>query len=142
MPIERPQNSSERNLNPETEAKLNNEIVVVWNQLPLEQQATMALTLVKEIQKGEWGNWLIGEIMHQQEEEKEAHEPTFPVYSLNWGNMESAFSEEEIVQLGDQDLKLIAEEMRVGFLFDSGFWFAVKMIGQRILEERDNSSTV
>ncbi len=76
------------------------------------------------------------------ERPRNPNETTFPVYSLNWGNMENALSEEEIAQLEEQDLELIAEELRNGFLFDDGFWFAVKMIGQRILEERDSSSTV
>ncbi len=137
MSIERPPEGADTNTNPETIFALKEEIVSAWNQLLPEHQATTVLTLMKEVQKGEWGDWLSEAITHQTEEVKEEDETTFPVYSLNWGNMENALSEEEIAQLGEKGLKLIAEEMRDGFLFDSGFWFAVKMIGQRILEERD-----
>ncbi len=135
MPVEYP----EKNTSPESALILMEEIMSAWSRLPLEQQATMALTLITEVHKGEWGNWLSEEITMQVERETETGELTFPVYSLNWGNMENAFSEEEIAQLGDQDLDIIAKEMRNGFLFDSGFWYAVKMIGQRILEERSFS---
>jgi hypothetical protein len=138
MSVERPQKHSKIVTDPEMVFALKEELMSAWNQLPHEHQETMILTLIKEVQKGEWGESLAETIaqLTEKEKEKETGEPIFPVYSLGRTNLERAFSEEEITQLGNQDIKRIAEEVRDGFLFDSGFWFAVKMIGQHILEER------
>ncbi len=138
MSVENAQNKSEIVTDPEMVFKLKKGIVSAWNQLPPEHQSTMALMLIKEVQKGEWGEWGDEALIHQIGKEKETEVHAFPVYSLSRDNLENAFSEEEMHQLQDQDITQIVEEMRSGFLFDSSFWFAVRMIGQRILE-RDPS---
>lgn len=38
--------------------RIKDELVSLWEQLPAEHQATMALVLIDRVMQGEWGAWL------------------------------------------------------------------------------------
>ncbi len=136
MSVKRSQEIIAETTNSETPNALKGEILSAWNQLPGEFKATLIQTLVQDVQNMEVRDSSAEIIAYRTKKEKETESSTYPVYSLNRENLEQAFSEEEFNQFGDQDIRRIAEELRNGFLFDSGFWYAVKMVGEDILEER------
>ncbi len=93
---------------------LKEEILAAWIQLSAEHQAILLQSL--------------GTALKEDAQ-------TFHIYSLNHDNLKSIFNDQELTLLGEHGINQIANEMREGFLFDDSFWFAVQMIGQRILGE-------
>ncbi len=114
MPIERLQQIIEEPLNPETLRSLKEEILAAWKLLPVEHQAILLQSL--------------GTALKEDAQ-------TFHIYSLNHEILKSIFNDQELTLLGEHGINQIANEMREGFLFDDSCWFAVQMIGQRILGE-------
>ncbi len=45
-------------LNPKELHRIKDELVRLWEQLPPQHQATMALVLIDQVMQGEWGAWL------------------------------------------------------------------------------------
>lgn len=140
MPVERPQQTIEKTTNPETLLSLKDGIMTAWDQLPAEHQATLALTLNRDVQTGAWGSWLAEAMALYTGRESETDGSTFPVISLNREDLRRAFSEETLALFQDQDIKKIAEELREGFTVDPGFWYAVEMTGLRILADRNDAA--
>ena len=127
------------------------DIFRAWKHLPSEHQATVTLVMINEVLQGEWGAWLFNAFSLQYAERKEenaylntapsmeteASTLTFPVITISRSHLKRVFSEEEVAQFTDQEIAQIAEEMRIDFTVDPGFWYAVEMTGRRILTERD-----
>lgn len=111
-------------------------LLAAWAQLPADHQATMVLVLLQELQQSEWGAWVQEAIATTWPQESSSAKPSFPVISLDRHTLKRAFSVAEVARFTDEQIAHIAEEMGVGFQLDPGFWYAVEMIGSRLLEEK------
>lgn len=127
-------------ISPEALLQTKETLLAAWSRLPAAHQTTMALVFLKEVQQGDWGPWLRQAMDLTGPPEAAPTEPQFPVINLSRQALIRAFDEVELAQLTDQDIAQIAEEMGMAFTVDPGFWYAVEMMGRRLLTEKETLS--
>ena len=115
---------------------LKEELLSLWEQMPGEHKATIALVLFDEFQQSERGTWLKGATELKSGKEPLQTTRTFPVISLSRAGLSQIFSEEEVAQFSDHDTELIAQGIGTGLNLNPGFWNAVEESGRLILESQ------
>ena len=115
-------------------------IFKLWEQIPAEQQASLALMLVQAVQMGEWGPWLQDalDIQPQDEPEQPEADPrltAFEITSVSRADLEQHFSAKEIAQFEDADMRELADKMSDWYVNQS-FWTDMQLAAHRILDEK------
>ena len=138
MTAERDQPETDRSqANPENIIHLKDELLSLWEQLPSEHRATMALVLFDEIQQSEWGAWLKEAIELKWGKEQQKTEQAYPVISLSRNALHQIFTQEEVAQFSDNEIQLIAEGIGAGLNLNPSFWNVVETTGRSLLESHD-----
>ena len=109
----------------------------LWENIPAEQQASLALKLVQAVRKGKWGEWLQEELHIQQPERLEADPrlKPFTITSVCRADMQERLGDEEIALFDDADMQRLANKME-GWYVEESFWTDMELAAQRILEEK------
>ncbi len=104
----------------------------IWEQLPPEHQATMALVLLKSVAASGYGSWL-QEALHVTWT-GETHTPdlAFPITSISRADLKRILTENEIARLSDADLRQIAQRMEDLYV-DEMFWGDLQSVTRDIL---------
>ena len=140
MTAERTQPETEINqgqLPPENIHHLKGELLSHWQQLPTEHQATIALLLFNEVQQGEWGEWLTEAVgMLPKNREEEPTPQSYPVISISRAGLGQIFSQEEVAELRDNEVQLIAQSIGTSLNLNPSFWHTVEATGRLLLESR------
>ena len=109
----------------------------LWENIPAEQQASLALQLVQAVRKGERGPWLQDALDIQQPERAEADPrlKPFQLTSVCRADMEARFSAQEIALFDDADMQRLADRMEDWYV-DASFWSDMELAARRILDEK------
>ena len=115
----------------------------LWENIPAEQQASLALKLVQAVREGEWGEWLQEELHIQQPKRLEQPErpevdsrlKPFTITSVCRADMKERLSEEEIALFDDADMQRLANKME-GWYVEESFWTDMELAARRIMEEK------
>ena len=122
---------------PEAILKLKDGLLGLWQQLPPEHQATMALVLLIEVIEGEWGPWLNEALELGVASEPNPRYKPFLVTSVCRADLEECFSPDEVAQFDDNDMKRLADTMGDWYL-DESYWHDLETIGRLILAEKQD----
>lgn len=127
---EKPQMSSD----PETLLSLKEVLLTIWQQLPPEHQASMAMVMLESLINGQYRQWIREAIDLRWPVTPDAFPDTFGLVQLSFDDLRRVqFDEDEIAQLDEQDLRAIAVTMRNHYVHDL-FWYELRYVTQARLE--------
>lgn len=136
MPVENPAANDQPEQNPKKIFAAKDEILVTWQLLPEEHQATMLLVLLDDVMKGEQRAWLREALALRWPLETGELATAFPAVQLTREDLEQAcFSEDEIAQFSDEDLRLVGQTMRDHYVHDV-FWPEFEYVVTDFLEKK------
>ncbi len=115
-------------------SKLKDKLFAAWEKFPSDYRATIVLELLASIMVTEHGPWLKETLASRWLKEADPAERTFPVRSISWADLQWVeFSEEEIAQLSDYDMRRIA--LLLGSDTDA-FWNELIFFTRKVLDEK------
>ncbi len=110
------------------------ELFATWEKFPSDYRATIVLELLASIMVTEHGPWLKETLASRWFKEADPAERTFPVRSISRVDLQWVeFSEEEIAQLSDHDMRRIA--LLLGSDTDA-FWNELIFFTRKVLAEK------
>ncbi len=104
----------------------------IWEQLPPEHQATMALVLLQSVAASAYGAWLYDAMQRTWEGKTHTPDLAVPIASISRADLKRVLTAAEIARLSDADLRLIAEKMEDLYV-DDMFWGDLQSVSRDIL---------
>lgn len=132
-----PQTHSE----PETLSALQDSLLGTWQQIPTEHQAGMVLVLLEKVMGTEAGTELRKAIETRWPKELETLGEHYPVARISRAHLQDLqLSEDELSQLGDNDLRKIARKME-GYYLIGEFWDDLDFAAHQVLKEKQDKNS-
>ena len=136
MPVEQSRQLTNPHVSPERIEEINGKITGLWELLPSEHQAALALVLLNGLMGGEEWPGLMEAMAQQWPLDTELLSTAFVLVNITREDLVQVhFNEEEIEKLTDDDLKTIAQTMRDHYVHDV-FWPELEYVTAAVLEKK------
>ena len=134
MPIGKKETPSHRPHSPESISVAKEQLLAIWEALPNEHKATIALLLVNNVMEGEYQFWLQQAIAFRWPLKTEHLELAYPHFEISEQDLHRAHLDEaEIARLAPEHLRQIGAIMRNHYIHDV-FWPEMQHVAHVVLE--------